>query len=308
MTQGLTVDLSVELGDLLLRNPVIAASGVFGYGEEYCRLGDLQWFGAVTVKGTTLRPRPGNPPPRICETPSGMLNSIGLENPGARAVIEEKLPWLAGFGVPVIVNVSGDTYEDFEELGAMFQGAHGVFALELNVSCPNVQAGGIAFGVDSRSCYRAVRSVRKTWKGPLLVKLTPTAPDLVAVARAAVEGGATVISLVNTIPGMAIDARSKKAVLGTVTGGLSGPAIKPVALRCVYQVSQAVEVPVVGMGGIVSSEDALEFMMAGASAVAVGSGLLVDPELPLKITSGLKEYACAHGLCDLKQVVGAAWQ
>lgn len=308
MKQGLTVDLSVELGDLLLTNPVIAASGVFGYGEEYCRIGDLQWFGAVTVKGTTLRPRPGNPPPRTCETPSGMLNSIGLENPGARIVIEEKLPWLAGFGVPVIVNVSGDTYKDFEELGSMFQAAPGVSALELNVSCPNVQAGGIAFGMDPRSCYRATRSVRKTWEGPLLVKLTPTAQDLPAVARAAVEGGATAISLVNTIPGMAIDVRSKRAVLGTVTGGLSGPAIKPVALRCVYQVSQAVEVPVVGMGGILCPEDALEFMMAGASAVAVGSGLLVDPELPLKIAAGLKEYACAHDLCNLKQVVGAAWQ
>ncbi len=299
--------LSVNLCGIDLKNPIIAASGVFGYGEEYVKVGDISQFGAVCVKGTTLHPKAGNMPPRVTETPAGMLNSIGLENPGAKVAAEEKIPWLRRFGVPIIVNISGDTYDEFGQLGAIFNQSPGVDALEVNVSCPNVKAGGMAFGMDPRSCYRAVRAVRKTYKGPLIAKLTPNAQDIVSVARAAVEGGADAISLINTLLGMAIDIQTGRPVLGNVIGGLSGPAIKPVALRCVYQVSQAVNVPIIGMGGIASWEDALEFIMAGANAVAIGASLLVYPDLPRTINNGLLEYAKSHKIQDLSSLVGAAW-
>ncbi len=302
------MDLSSNLGGLIIKNPVIAASGVFGYGQEYARAGDIGWFGAVTVKGTTLSPRKGNTPSRICETPYGLLNSIGLENPGASAVIDEKLPWLAQFGVPIIVNISGDSYNEFAEIARMFSGSSHVSAIEVNVSCPNVSAGGMAFGTDPRSCYRAVSAVRHNWDGPLIVKLTPNVQDIGAIARAAAEGGADVLSLINTLVGMAIDIKAIKPVLGNVKGGLSGPAIKPVALRCVWEVSQAVSIPIIGMGGISTSEDALEFMMAGASAVAVGTGLLIDPATPSKIVKGLEQYCNSNGISTLQAVVGAAWK
>ncbi len=304
----MTVDLSTSIAGISMRNPILAASGVFGYGEEYVKVGDIGWFGAVAVKGTTLRPRPGNRPPRTCETPAGMLNSIGLENPGAEVVAREKIPWLRQFGVPIIVNVSGDSYDEFSALGAIFNGVEGIDALEVNVSCPNVQAGGMAFGVDARSCYRATRAIRREWKGPLIVKLTPNAADIVGTARAAVEGGATALSLINTLVGMVIDLHARRPVLGNVTGGLSGPAVKPVAVRCVYQVSQAVAVPVIGMGGVTGYRDVLEFVMAGASAVAIGSGLLVDPLAPKRIVGGLKRYCEEEGLADLSSLVGAAWK
>lgn len=302
------VDLSTTLSGLSLKNPVIAASGVFGYGEEYAKVGDIGWFGAVTVKGTTLRPRAGNPPPRTCETPAGMLNSIGLENPGAEVVAREKIPWLKRFGVPIIVNVSGDTYDEFAALGGIFAGVDGVQALEVNVSCPNVLAGGMAFGMDARSCYRATRAVSSKWKGPLIVKLTPNAPDIVGIARAAVEGGATALSLINTLVGVVIDLRTRRPVLGNITGGLSGPAVKPVAIRCVYQVSQAVDVPVIGMGGVTTYEDALEFVMAGASAVAIGSSLLVNPQCPRDVLAGLEDYCSREGVKDVASLIGAAWR
>lgn len=301
-----SIDLSVEIGGVKLKNPVLAASGTFGYGEEYGRVGDLGWFGAVITKGTTLRPRKGNPPPRTCETPSGMLNAIGLENPGAQIVVEEKLPYLTSFGVPVIVNISGETYDEFEMLGEIFQGVPGVCALEVNVSCPNVKAGGMAFGVDPDTCYKAVRAVKRAWHGPLFVKLTPQANDIVEVAKAAKEGGATALSLINTLLGMAIDIKNRRPLLGNVTGGLSGPAVKPVALERVYRVFRAVDIPLVGCGGIVCAEDALEFLMAGASAVALGSGLLRDPELPRKITEGLVQYGRELGFSNLKNITGVA--
>lgn len=302
------VNLSTDVAGMSLKNPIVAASGVFGYGEEYVKVGDIAWFGAVTVKGTTLKPRAGSPPPRTCETPAGMLNSIGLENPGAEVVAMEKVPWLRKFGVPIIVNISGDTYDEFSALGSIFEGVDGVDALEVNVSCPNVLAGGMVFGMDARSCYRATRAVRREWKGPLLVKLTPNAPDVVSIARAAVEGGATALSLINTLVGMVIDLQTRRPVLGNVTGGLSGPAVKPVAIRCVYQVSQAVAVPVIGMGGVASYRDVLEFMMAGAKAVAIGSALLVDPLAPRKIAEDLSDYCIREGLKDLSILVGAAWK
>lgn len=301
-------DLSVDFAGIKMSNPIAAASGVFGYGEEYSKVGDIPWFGAVSVKGTTLAPRAGNPPPRVAETPAGMLNAIGLENPGAKVAASEKIPWLRQFGVPIIVNVSGDTYDEFAELGSIFRDVEGVAALEVNVSCPNVGARGMSFGQDPRSCYRATRAVKDAFGGRVITKLTPNAADITAIARAAVEGGADALSLINTLLGMAIDVKTQKPILGNVTGGLSGPAIKPVALRCVYQVSQAVTVPLMGIGGISSWEDVVEFLLAGATAVAVGASLLVNPHLPRKLTQGLDAYCRREGILNLKELVGAAWR
>lgn len=300
------MNLTTDLGGLGLRNPVIAASGTFGYGEDYIKAGDISWFGAVSIKGTTIAPRAGNPPPRTCETPSGLLNSIGLENPGAKVVIEEKLPWLAQFDVPIIANISAESCEEFSELAAMFARSPHVSALEVNVSCPNVKAGGIAFGTNPDMCYESTKAVRQVWQGPLIVKLTPNVADITSIAKAAVEAGADALSLINTLVGMAIDVNTMRPVLGNITGGLSGPAIKPVALRCVWEVSRAVQVPVIGMGGISSAQDALEFLMAGATAVAVGTGLLVDPEIPRRVTQGIREYCEARGIETLQEIVGAA--
>ena len=302
------MDLSVDLGGLKLANPLVAASGVFGYGEEYCRVGDISWFGAVTVKGTTLHPRAGNPPPRIAETPSGMLNSIGLENPGAREVARSKIPWLHKFGVPIIVNISGDSYDEFAELAAIFADTDGVGALEANVSCPNVSAGGMAFGLDARSTYRVAAVIRSRWSGPLVVKLTPNAHNIAQIARAATEGGADVLSLINTLVGVAIDVKTRRPVLGSRTGGLSGPAVKPVALRCVYEVSEAVSTPIIGMGGVSSADCVLEFLLAGAWAVGIGSSLLTDPTLPGRILTDLGAYFQTHDISTPKELVGAAWR
>ena len=302
------MDLAVRLGDLRLRNPLIAASGVFGYGKEYSKLGDIRWFGAVVTKGTTLRPRAGNPPPRVTETPSGMLNSIGLENPGIEEVIRREIPWLSKFGVPIILNAAGETYDEFAQIAALIDEVPEVDAIEVNVSCPNVSAGGMAFGVDPRAVYRATRAVTQNFSRTVIVKLTPAALSIRDVARAAQEGGAHAVSLINTLVGMAIDVNSKRAILGNVTGGLSGPAVKPVAIRCVWEAAQSVGIPVVGMGGITSWQDAVEFFLAGASAVAIGSGLLVNPRLPLEILKGLEGYCKREGVERLSALAGLAWK
>ncbi len=302
------MDLGVRLGDLKLKNPLIAASGVFGYGREYSRVGDIRWFGAVSTKGTTLHPRAGNPPPRVTETPSGMLNSIGLENPGIEAVIRHEIPWLSGFGVPIILNAAGESYDEFARIAAMAEEVPEIDAIEVNVSCPNVNAGGIAFGIDARSVYRATRAVRQNFSRTVIVKLSPAAVSIKDVARAAEEGGAQAVSLINTLVGMAIDIYSKRPVLGNVTGGLSGPAVKPVALRCVWDASQAVSIPIIGMGGIVSWQDAVEFLLAGASALALGSGLLVNPRLPPEILKGLQEYCVREGIDRIDALTGLAWK
>lgn len=300
--------LALDFAGIKMKNPITAASGVFGYGEEFAKVGHIGHFGAVSVKGTTLHPRAGNRPPRVTETPAGMLNAIGLENPGAKVVAAEKIPWLRGFGVPIIVNVSGDSYSEFSELGEIFSGVEGVSALEVNVSCPNVSSGGMAFGLDPRSCYRATKAVKDRFKGLVITKLTPNAPDMGSIARAAVEGGAGALSLINTLVGMAIDRKTRRPVLGNITGGLSGPAIKPVALRCVYQVAQSVSVPLLGMGGIRTWEDVLEFMMAGASAVGLGASLLVDPGLPDEILRGLEDYCARESIKTLQDLVGVSWR
>lgn len=302
------MDLSVNLGGLVIDKPIIAASGTFGYGREYSRAGSIDWFGGVTVKGTTLMPRHGNPPLRVYETSAGLLNSIGLQNPGARAVIECEIPWLSQFGVPIIVNISADSYSEFSELARMFADCPEVSALEVNVSCPNVDSGGMAFGTSPGACYRATKAVRRYWSKPLIVKLTPNVTNISEIAKAAVEAGADSLSLINTLVGMAIDVDAKRPVLGNITGGLSGPCIKPVALRCVWEVSQAVPIPVIGMGGIFSARDALEFIMAGASAVAIGTALLVDPYAPKTIVEGISSYCESHEIDSLSSIRGIAWK
>lgn len=302
------VDLSVEIAGIRLRNPLMAASGAFGYGEEYSRVGDIRRFGAVTTRGTTLRPRAGSQPPLTLETPSGILNSLDPQNPGAETVAREKIPWLRQFGVPIIVNILGSTYDELTELGAVFSDVEGVSALEVNVGQPGIARGGLTFGTDARSSYRAAVAVRKTWKGPLIVKLPPTTADIAAIARAAVEGGADALSLIGPLAGMAIDLETRKPVLGNLPGWLSGPAIRPVAIGCVYQVSQAVGVPVIGMGGVSSCRDVVEFMMAGATAVGIGSGLLSNPGLPSQILGDLEMYCLQEGIASVSDLIGKAWK
>ncbi len=305
-------DLGVDLAprnqqrELRLRNPVIAASGCFGYGVEYAGLIDVQRLGAVVSKGVTRRPRRGAKMPRLAETPAGLLNAIGLQNPGIRAVLAKYPPIWARWQVPVIVNLAADSVEEFAEMAAMLDEEPGVAGIELNVSCPNVAVGGMIFGCDPDLAAEVTAAVRAATTLPLIVKLTPHAADVVEVARAVVDAGADALSCVNTLPGLAIDVRRRRPVLGNVTGGLSGPAIKPVALRIVYQVAQAVDVPIIGLGGIASLDDALEFFMAGASAVQVGTATFVDPGAMLRIVDGLSEWLAREGFSSIGEIVGLA--
>ncbi|MCL5256640.1 MAG: dihydroorotate dehydrogenase [Chloroflexi bacterium] len=284
----------------------MAASGTFGFGREYANLIDIQRLGAIVSKGTTLRPRAGNKTPRIAETPAGMLNSIGLQNPGVRRVIREFAPVWETWKVPVIVNIAGDSVEEYAKVAGLLDEVPGVAGLELNISCPNVAAGGMAFGVDPLLAAEVTRAVRSATSLPLIVKLSPNAHDIVAVACAVVEAGANAVSLINTLVGMAIDVEARRPVLGNVVGGLSGPAVKPVALRMVYQVAGAVGVPVIGIGGISTARDALEFFMAGASAVQVGTANFVNPQAMIGIIDGLTSWMGSHGVEDLREVIGVA--
>ncbi len=298
-------DLSVSIGKLLLKNPVMPASGCFGYGEEYARYFDLSRLGAIVVKGTTAVPCPGNEPPRLAETAAGLLNAIGLQNPGA-AVAREKIRALAAYGVPVIVNVAGHKVEDYCAVVRTMEEEETAVAYELNVSCPNVSAGGMAFGTEPAVVMKLVEKIRSLTAKTLIVKLSPNVTDIVGIARAAVAGGADALSLINTLLGMAIDVKSRRPVLANLTGGLSGPAVKPVALRMVWQVSSAVDVPVIGLGGISSAEDAVEFLMAGASAVAVGTANFNDPLVCPRIIEGIDSYLQENGFESVKQITGLA--
>ncbi len=306
------MDLSVQLAPshpagLLLANPVMTASGTFGYGTEPGHAFDIQQLGAIVSKGTTLEPREGNPQPRLAETASGMLNSIGLENIGVEALINEKAPVWAKWKVPVIVNIAGETVEDYARLAAKLDGIDGIRAIEVNISCPNVEAGGAEFGVNPDSAATVIAAVRKATSLPMLVKLTPNTADLPGVAVAVAGAGADALTVINTLKGMAIDTARRQPLLGNVTGGLSGPAIKPVALYMVYQAA-AVGIPVIGCGGISTAGDAIEFLMAGASAVQVGTAGFGSPRAPLDVLEGIERFMEKEGVNKLSGLTGAARQ
>lgn len=300
------MNTAVNLGGIVMKNPVTTASGTFGFGLEYQDYVELQRLGAITVKGTTLKPRMGNPPPRIAETPSGMLNAIGLQNPGVEHVVEEIMPRLAGLGVPVIVNIAGDTLEDYARVARRLDGVPGVAGLEVNISCPNVKKGGIQFGSDPRTAAEVTRAVKGSTGLPVIIKLSPNVTDMVAMAEAVAEAGADALSMINTLLGMAIDVDRRRPVLGNVTGGLSGPAVRPVAVRAVWQVYRAVALPILGMGGIMTARDALEFILAGATAVAVGTGNFVNPRATLDVVEGIEQYMQNHGFTDINELIGLA--
>ncbi|MDR1019407.1 MAG: dihydroorotate dehydrogenase [Synergistaceae bacterium] len=297
-------ELETTLCGVRLKNPLIAASGTFGFGREFDELYDISCWGGISVKGLTLNPRLGNPPRRIAETASGMLNSVGLQNPGVDAFIKDELPWLAAKGTAVIANIAGATEDEYAEVARRLSDT-AVDIVELNISCPNVKEGGIQFGTTPHRAGAVTAAVRKTCRQPLMVKLSPNVSDIAAIARAAEESGADAISLINTLAGMAIDTRRREPVLANVTGGLSGPAIKPVALRMVYETAMAVHLPVVGMGGIMTGEDAVQFMTAGASAVMVGTANVVDPFSGPRILAELEQYVADNDIGDLTALVGS---
>jgi dihydroorotate dehydrogenase (NAD+) catalytic subunit len=296
--------MTVKLGRLKLNNPVMSASGTFGYGEEYAGYIDLNRLGAVVVKGLSLRPRLGNPPPRIMETASGMLNSIGLQNIGVDAFIEEKLPFLRKYNTAVIANIYGETYDEFKKVAKKLSSAKGVHALEVNISCPNVKKGGVSFGTDPKIAARVTRTVKDETGLPVIVKLTPNVTDIAAIAQAVEKAGADVISLINTLTGMSVDLKTRSPHLKNITGGLSGPAIKPVALRMVWQVIQKVSIPVIGIGGIMTAEDALEFLILGAKAVQIGTANFVNPHATLNVIEGIKNYLIDNKIKDIKEIIG----
>jgi len=298
-------DLAVQLGPLRLKNPVMSASGTFGYGEEYSSFFDLRRLGAVVVKGISLEPRPGNPPPRLVETPAGMINAIGLENVGAERFLSVKLPFLRDLGVPAIVNIFGSTVEEYRELAARLDGAPGIAALEINVSCPNVKEGGMVFGTDPAMTSRVVEAVRGATTLPVITKLTPNVTSISDIAKAARGAGTDIISCINTVAAMAVDIFSRRPRLANIFGGLSGPAVKPVALRCVYEVTRAVDCPVIGIGGIASAADALEFLLVGAGAVQVGTANFINPAVSVEIIDGIERFLRVEGIADIKSYVGS---
>jgi len=290
---------------LTIKNPVMTASGTFGYGLEYGDFIDLNRLGGVLVKGTTLHPRQGNPYPRMAETPSGMLNAVGLQNKGVDYFCEHIYPTISGYDTAMIVNVSGSQVEDYIETAEKINALEGIPAIELNISCPNVKEGGMAFGVTCAGAASVVRAVRAVYDKTLIVKLSPNVTDITEIARAVEAEGADSISMINTLLGMAIDAEKRRPVLSTITGGLSGPAVKPIALRMVWQTAQAVKVPIIGMGGISSATDAIEFLLAGASAVEVGTYNFVDPSVTTQIVDGIEDYMRRHGFTDIQDLIGA---
>jgi dihydroorotate dehydrogenase (NAD+) catalytic subunit len=297
-------DLTVSIGRLILKNPVIVSSGTFGFGQEFEDFFDLNQLGALIPKGISLRPMEGNPPPRIFETEGGMLNSIGLQNPGVEAFIKNKLPYYQGLNTPLIINIFGNTREEYVELARRFDHVPGISALEMNISCPNVKRGGIVFGTDPNMSSRLVRAVRKVTDLTLIVKLSPNVTDIALMAKRVVEGGADVVSLVNTFKAMALNVHTRKPELGNIIGGLSGPAIKPIALRMVWEVSQAVQVPVIGMGGIMNAEDAIEFILVGASAVQIGTANLINPTTGIEVIEGIKKYLVQNKINRIQSLIG----
>ncbi len=300
----MTPDLSVKLGSLELQNPVLTASGTFGYGEEFADFVDLDRLGGFIVKGTTLAPREGNPYPRMAETPSGMLNAVGLQNKGVDYFIEHIYPRLRGYRSEVIVNVSGACVDDYAEVCRRLADLDKIHAVEVNISCPNVKHGGMAFGTTTAGASEVVSAVRKAWPRHLMVKLSPNVTDITEIARAAEASGADSLSLINTMLGMAVDVERRRPMLSTVTGGLSGPAVKPVAVRMVWQTAKAVNIPIVGLGGIRTGDDALEFIMAGATAVQVGTANFLDPATTMRVIDRLNEYCVRHNVSNINSLRG----
>ncbi len=298
-------DLRVDIGGLHLKNPVMTASGTFGYAREFENLMNLHRLGAVIVKGISLEPRAGNPPPRIVETACGMLNAIGLQNVGVDRFISEKMIYLQGLQIPVIVNILGDSIEEYQEIISRLAGVPGVAGLEINISCPNVKKGGVGFGTKPDMAAAVTQAVKEKATVPVMVKLSPNVADITEIAKAVEDSGADSISLVNTLIGMAIDLKSRKPKLANVIGGLSGPAIKPVALRMVYQVAKAVSIPVIGIGGIETAEDAMEFMLAGASAVQIGTANFINPRASEDVVQGIHQYVMDNKLSSIRELIGA---
>ncbi|MDQ0337576.1 dihydroorotate dehydrogenase (NAD+) catalytic subunit [Caldalkalibacillus uzonensis] len=308
MTTSAKRRLEVQLGPVRLKNPVMPASGCFGFGREYSRFYALDRLGAIAIKATTKEPRFGNPTPRVAETPAGMLNAIGLQNPGLEAVLEQELPWLAQFDVPVIANIAGSTVDDYVYVAEKISTAPNVAALELNISCPNVKCGGIAFGTDPHIAAQLTKAVKGVSQVPVFVKLSPNVSNIVAIATAVEEAGADGLSMINTLLGMRIDLKTKQPILANGSGGLSGPAIKPVAIRMIYEVSQHVSIPIIGMGGIQSAEDVVEFFLAGASAVAIGTANFVDPYICPKIIDELQSLLDRMGVEYIHDLTGMGWK
>lgn len=299
------VDLSIEIGKLKLKNPVLTASGTFGYGEEFADFIDLNRLGGIVVKGTTLHRREGNPYPRMAETPSGMLNAVGLQNKGVDHFIEEIYPRISDLDTNIIVNVSGSSIDDYVAVCEKLNPLDKVAAVEINISCPNVKQGGMGFGTTCSGAESVTRAVRKAYDGTMIVKLTPNVTDITEIARAAEAAGADALSLTNTFLGMAIDVEKRRPMLSTITGGLSGPCIRPIAVRMVWQVAQAVKVPVVGLGGIMNGRDAIEFLLAGASAVQIGTANFVDPQVTIKTIDFIEDYLKRHHFSAVSQLIGA---
>ena len=298
------VDLGFNIGDLKFKNPVLTASGTFGYGSEYSDFMDVSRLGGIIVKGTSMEPRDGNPYPRMAETPSGMLNAVGLQNKGIDYFEKNIYPIVSQFNTNVIININGKTIDDYVAITERINNLKKIPAIELNISCPNVKKGGMVFGTDPKMARAVIKAVRESCKKKLIVKLSPNVTDITSFARIAEEEGADAISLINTLLGMAIDADKMKPVLSTVTGGLSGPAVKPIALRMVWQVAKAVSIPVIGLGGIFSTTDAIEFFLAGASAVQIGTASFVDPSISVKILEGIESYLVTKGFSSIKDIIG----
>ena len=302
--QKKSVNLKVDLAGIGMKNPVMVASGTFGYGEEYSQFMDLKQLGAIVTKSITLKPRAGNKPPRIIETPAGMLNAIGLQNVGLERFISEKMPFLREAGAPVIASISGAEISEYVELAASLSNVKGIAGLELNISCPNVAKGGMMFGADPRVTHKLIKAVRGATGLPLIAKLSPNVTSVVEIAAAAEEAGADALSLINTLLGMAIDIHTRQPKLANITGGLSGPAVRPVAVRMVWQVADAVDIPVI-MGGIVTADDALEFMIAGAKAVALGTANFINPLAAVEIISGIEDFMIRNDICSVSDLVGS---
>jgi dihydroorotate dehydrogenase (NAD+) catalytic subunit len=298
-------NLAVNVGGISMKNPVMTASGTFGYGERFAPLFDLNRLGAIIVKGLSLKPAPGNPPPRTVETCGGMLNAIGLENIGLAAFVKEKLPFLQSLDTPIILNIYGQNLDEYAKLAERIHDLEGVAGIELNISCPNVKAGGIAFGTDPKMAFQVTKLVREKTKLPLIVKLSPNVTDVGTIARSVEEAGADAVSLINTITSMAVDVETRRPKLANKVGGLSGPAIKPIALRMVWETVQAVALPVIGIGGIMDASDALEFLIVGAQAVQVGTANFVNPRATVEIAEGLRNYLVKKDIPDISQVIGS---